>query len=91
MQLEQNNSWGDPAFVEGCVKVLIEIEKFLYKILISVRVRPQWSNNSWINNILNSYVEGSLDKANLGAELEKRGVWAKFTGADGKSVFLSDL
>ena len=91
LQLNLNQTWGDPAFVERCATGLKEIEVFLDPILANLILWPQWTDDPWINGLLTRFVEGNLDDTNLKIELEKRGVWGTMTGWDGKAVFLSDL
>ena len=91
LQFTLNHSWGDPPFVARCVTGLKEIERFLNEILDNLIMWPQWTDDHWINDLLNKFVEGNIDNTILKAELAKRGVWGKVIGRDGKAVFLSDL
>lgn len=91
LQLNLNHTWGDTAFVERCVDGLKKIEIFLKQILDNLILWPQWTDDHWINDLLNKFVESDFDDTNLKTELAKRGVWGKLIGPDGKTVFLSDL
>lgn len=92
LQYDLPSSWGNRTFVDKCFEGLCEIEKFLEDIVIrNVILWPQWTNDPWINDLLNKYIEDRINDAELAIELKKRGVWGKFTSTNGKAIFLSDL
>lgn len=92
LQYDLISSWGDRVFIDKCFKELCEIENFLEDIVIrNVVLWPQWTNDPWINDLLNKYIEGKINDTELITELKKRGVWGRFISPDGKAIFLSDF
>lgn len=92
LQYDLTSSWGNQFFVDKCFEVLCEIEKFLEDIVLrNVILWPQWTNELWIKDLLNKYIDEKISDAELITELKTRGVWGTFTNRDGKAIFLSDL
>ena len=92
LQYNLASSWGNQSFVDKCFEGLCEIEKFLEDIVTrDIILWPRWTDDVWINDLLNRYIEGKINNTELVIELKNRGVWGKIEKPDGSAIFLSDL